>query len=433
MSGDVRSCWLPMFVIMAVVVPVTVLHVRSFTQISPIDELMHIDSLIKSSRPGLVRMSQTFDQEAMAEAACRRHPIDPLPACGATPYQPDQFSWEGRNLASTHSPYYYLVSGLTARALRALSQGASLVTSARLLGSAWLLGAFAVLVGLRRRFGFNGRGLVAASSLVALSPSVLHASTTVNPDATAMLAGALVAAAMLQWDSTGRGVLAVGLAAMVAVALDPSNMLGVLAGCAFIVLRAFVGPDPRAVWPRLGGAIRPLLAAVAGGAMSIVAQARLVGLLGVEDFSGSHQQELFGVARFPAGDFWSGRTFLALVPPSRGYIPPVLTDSIYRPLAAAAAVATVAALLFITVRSAPRTRAWALATAALVTMVVGGPLIVVVNYVGNRWYFEVPARYGLSTLPLAIAAIASVPSKFLHGALGTVGVGLWGAAVLALI
>jgi len=389
----------PFLVLIALVLPINLLHVERIRTISPLDELMHIDYLIRASKPGFLRMSDVFTQEAMDEIACRRHPTQALPPCGQRPYVPEQFSWKGHNLASSHSPYYYMITGVLARPLRALLPGDSLVTWGRVLGSVWLLAGFWVTLLAGRRLGVPEWTLAPFLALLALSPSTQHAATTINPDATCVLAGAIVLLAVVRAEERSCSVLWVPAAALAALLLDPGNVLIVLT---MLLFALFVARSRR----RLAAALIFLL--LVAVVVSEAAGRILIHLLGTVDYTGNPQDTLFSVSGLAGPNYWSESALFAMVPPTKGYLFPQLSTPAHITAAAAATLtATVGMVAGALDRMAsPRLRA--VTSSGLVTLVIGGPLLVVVRFVLGGTYFPIPARYGLCLVPVVGLAGATV-------------------------
>jgi hypothetical protein len=378
-------------VLAAILVPLNLLHVARIATISPLDELMHIDYLVRGSGPGFLRMSDTFTQEAMDEIACRRHPTQSLPPCGERPYDPEQFSWKGRNLASSHSPWYYVVTGVAARVLRAVLPGDSLVTWGRALGSVWLLAGLAITLQVGRRLGFSPWPLVGFLSLLALSPATQHAATTINPDATCVFAGSIVLLAAVRAMEGSAAVWWALPAATVAVLLDPGNVLVVLAMMLFGVLLA---GDRR----RTAAVVVALLAA---GVVAAEASTRvLVHLLGTVDYTGNPQDALFAVAGLTGPMAWGESAIFALVPPTKGYMFPALSTPAHLVATSAASVLAMTAIVAGAVSSTAARMRRPLFISSFLVLLVGGPLLVGMRYVLGGTYFAIPARYGLCMVPL---------------------------------
>src|SRR6266480_4748903 len=99
------------------------LHVHSYGVISPFDENFHIDRLIRSSRFEFVQPDDKTSQESLDEVACRgTDDVLPWPPCmKGGHYKPEEFTYKGWNAESGSPPYYYVLTGVTARGLRALA------------------------------------------------------------------------------------------------------------------------------------------------------------------------------------------------------------------------------------------------------------------------------------------------------------------------
>ena len=396
--------------------------------ISPLDELMHIDYLLRGAGPGFLRMSDRFSQEAMDEISCRRHPSQPLPACGARPYRPEDYSWEGRNLASSHSPYYYVATGVVARGLRAVLPGDSIVTWARALGSVWLVAGLALILASARRLAVSDWAVVPFLAVLALSPSTQHAATTVNPDATSVFAGGLVLLATLralQRDGSAWVVLGASLVAML---LDPGNLLVILAAAAVATVAAGHTLRERV------GIVAPL---AVGAVAAETANRLLVRALGAVDYTGNPQDVLFSIDGIKGPMLWGEGTLFAMLPPTKGYLfPEMATDAHVVAVAAATALAA-AAIVAVGLGFGPRPRLDLLsvaATAGLGTLVLGGPLLVLTRFVFSSSYFPIPARYGLSLVPIvAIAGGAAFATRPARAVVWTVAAALASTALASLL
>lgn len=97
----------------------------------------------------------------------------------------------GENYNSEHPPLYYAITGVLASAIDAIIPGEQFITAARAIGLLWLYAAMVVLYAAIRSFGAGLRPAVLGAAGLALWPVVLHASSTVNSDAAAPLAGSL--------------------------------------------------------------------------------------------------------------------------------------------------------------------------------------------------------------------------------------------------
>src|SRR5688572_16524706 len=199
-----------MLVLAALVTVLNLVHVNKYTVISPFDEYAHIDSMIRGSDGQvLVQPDDQLTQETLQEVACRDSEEVEFPRCGAERYDPTDFTYKGYNQATSHSPYYYVITGLAARVLRAPPPTDSLVTWARVLGTAWLLLGFYFALRAADLLGLPHLPVALALLMFAAVPPVIHATNTVNPDATGVVSGAAALLAVLSWERRHVGLLVV--------------------------------------------------------------------------------------------------------------------------------------------------------------------------------------------------------------------------------
>lgn len=156
---------------------------------SRIDEPTHADLAYQIAHGHIPAKGDVIAPEIREIWACMGQERYKLPACGDPvwtwrfPYEADQYNF-------SHPPLYYAAVGVPARAVAAITP-LNFVEAARLTGILWLAaGMFVLYVALRRWKVDPAIAMVAPLILVSF-PRVLHASTTVNPDAAAPLAGAL--------------------------------------------------------------------------------------------------------------------------------------------------------------------------------------------------------------------------------------------------
>ncbi|MDQ4068695.1 MAG: hypothetical protein M3203_04340, partial [Actinomycetota bacterium] len=119
--------------VLVLLVAVTALHVHAYQQLSPIDELHHVDYMLKAAEGQLLRRGDVIGPETRREGACRG-----VDAPGFGPGSCDDESWlDGRefNTEEIQPPAYYFLTGWTARALRPFLGTSSLVAAARMVGA----------------------------------------------------------------------------------------------------------------------------------------------------------------------------------------------------------------------------------------------------------------------------------------------------------
>ncbi len=175
-----------LLIAIAVVIPVVFGGGKAMSRI---DEPTHADYAWQIAHGHVPARGDVIAPEIREIWACMGQERYRLPACGggnwawAFPYDADQYNF-------SHPPLYYAVVGVVARGVDAVT-GLDFVQAARLTGIPFLAaGMFMLFVALRRWKVDPAIAMVAPLILVSF-PRVLHASTTVNPDAIAPLAGAL--------------------------------------------------------------------------------------------------------------------------------------------------------------------------------------------------------------------------------------------------
>lgn len=171
---------------MAVVIPVVF---GGGQAMSRIDEPTHADWAYEVAHFRLPAKGSEIAPEIRDIWACMGQERYELPDCG-TSAPAWRFPYKGQNYNFSHPPLYYAMVGIPARMVAAVTP-LNFVEAARLSGIAWLAsGMFMLFVALRRWRVDPAVAMVAPLLLISF-PRVLHASTTINPDAVSVLAGAL--------------------------------------------------------------------------------------------------------------------------------------------------------------------------------------------------------------------------------------------------
>ncbi len=180
------------------------LHQRGYETLSPIDELQHVDYVVRAGEFDIPLRNERVGQEAMAEAACRSvdAPGYEGPPCGLDQYDPTNFQENGFNTAASQFPPYYVVTGLTSRALTGIGIFDSKVTAARTIGALWAGAAWSVVWYLMALLGIHRRARAVALALLLVTPlTIFHAGATVNADVSLMLTGALAVLATMKYEA----------------------------------------------------------------------------------------------------------------------------------------------------------------------------------------------------------------------------------------
>lgn len=225
------------------------LHQASYETLSPIDELQHVDFVIRAGEFDIPLRNERVGQEAMAEAACRSvdAPGYEGPRCGLDEYDPADFQENGFNTAASQFPPYYVVTGVTARALTEIGVFDSKVTAARTLGALWAGAAWSVCWYLMALLGIRRRARTVALTLLLVTPlTIFHAGATVNADVSLMLTGALAVLATMKYEA-GRlwwwwlPPIYAGL-----LFVEATNILAIAACGAYLIVRQ--GSDATMPW-----------------------------------------------------------------------------------------------------------------------------------------------------------------------------------------
>ncbi len=391
---------------------IVILHVADYTRVSPSDELQHYDYMVRVVRDQeVVHRGDRFTQEALRAEACQRLDAEfTPPPCRPGRYDPTTFQEGGFNTAYIHGPAYYAVSGTLAAGLSAAVGSDSLFTTGRLTGVLWL-GAALVLIWLcMAELGIGWPVRTVVLSLVVTAPLVMEATSTINPDATALLAGAAVLYTVLRVEGGSRWWPA-GLVAAAAVALKSTNLIAVGLGVLYLLVRHLQKGRIEAWGLRDRVAVRRSVLAIAVMVVGVTA----VGAVWAAYSSAS--------ARVPASSIPMVRRFDAdsigleellanvpagLTPLGDPYVPLEVKALWVEPVARLVDRLFLVGLGATALLGAPGSRPRALALATLVALALVGPIFVIVNFVFQGTYVEIPRRYGLSVVPALAVLLPGV-------------------------
>ena len=389
------------------------LHVAAYPQLSPVDELQHIDYLDKASRGQIVRRGDLVGQYALREEACRgvEGAALILPSCDSGHFDPLVFQEGGFNTAEIHPPSYYFVTGLSARAIRPLlgGGGRGLMTAGRLVGALWLMAGAAVLWLLLGAFGVAWPVRVAPIALMVTAPAVLYSSSVVTNDATAIVAGAAVLLAAVKWQDGSSPGWVVVVVALAAVMFKLTNVIGVGVAVGYLVMQALGASRAGAPSAPARNArahlllVAAVVGGVAAGGMAWVVVHSAMAEAG--EFANPMSQ------RFRVDSLSLGQ----VLPAFGAGVVPLDTDHLLAPffggvVITSMMVATRWVLIgssFGLAATAERwSRAEAVAISGVVAAMAGGPFFVLVNYVTLEVFVSIPARYMLSAVPALAVTLA---------------------------
>jgi len=407
-----RVDWWCCLGIVVISLVLTGLHIRAYPTLSPIDELQHIDYMIRAGEFDIPRRNERVGSEAMEEAACRNvdAPQYVGPPCGLDEYDPENFQERGFNTSAGQFPPYYVVTGAVANVLTTVGVVGSKVTAGRMLGALWAAGAWIVawysmsLFGIRRLL----RGIV-VGGLMTTPLVIFHAGATINADVSLMLTGALVVLATVQHQ---RGRLRWWWLAPIYVGaffVEATNILAIAVCVTYLVIGSLT--DRSASWPvRLA----PLLAYPALYLLRVEIGPRVQDtLFPAASVTNASDLEvsapMFEVNR-TEGVSWSrvweqfGATFSPLRNP---YVsPPLRSDATVLGLQLSnwLAIALVFAAAFLVV-GASRLSWWA--RVLMLSLLAAGPFYTFYYAYFNNSDFAAPARFALPLLPLMALVMAA--------------------------
>jgi len=427
-------------------------HVHSYTEVSPIDELQHLDYLIRAGDGHLVGLGELFSQQSLRLETCHRLDAEfdaKVPSCvtdASIQLDPTAFQESGYNTAAIHPPTYYAIDGLLARGIAAtLPVKDDPLTNGRVAGAVWLMAAVGALWLLLRELGANR---ILASALIAITistPTVLFAAATINTDGTALLCGSLLVWAVVRWER-GRLPLWIVLAATALCAgTKVTNLIGVAVVVLYLLIRCnwssitSTGASPAAASTGTSTA-----AATSGGSGSDRRSSQTGFIAQLKAFCWSNRRRLlpvlwtsmvavvvsgiwqvvaqsiatvpgadipmtqrYAVTSFPMSQFigsWR-QTFDPLFGP---YLPAFLRTDLVILTSGLTALLLVVLVIVAMVRSPKGSRQRALACASLGAAVIAGPAIVLFNFGFQSVYVEIPFRYALVAVPALVASAVAV-------------------------
>lgn len=424
-----------MLVLAALVLVLNVTSAFRVEKVSAIDEQYWMDHVLRASDFSIERGGVPILQETVREK-CERGmqpsviQFEPIPPCHPGHLNPREYGyWHGVNIAGKE-PFYFFVTGPIARALRAtpidLAPNDSLITWARLLGSAWFLAGLYCLIRVGEILALNRRLLAVACVFVAATPALLHANTIVNPDATAFLAGAATLLAALTWERNGgRRLWLLGLVATAAAAFNEKNAIAILLVLMYFGFRALArrigeaDDDDVRTWQEYGKAALVLMVALylANNGWDWLygqLQAHVFTAPPLADISNNPVAQLYGDRNAGFWDYFGVNTIFRMFPPFQDIAPPdERTHVLYLTITKAAEFVAIGGLLAVAFRDKLTSKLSVLGFATLAALLVAPTLTVLRNqWVGGT--FDEPVwRYGLGALPaVAIIVAASMRTRF---------------------
>ena len=468
----------PYLYLFVVAILVTGVHMAKYTVFSPIDELRHVDYAMRVTKGHFPILGDKLIQESMREEACRGVDSPSAdPPCRTKVFDPRAFRDDGWQTATAHPPTYYLGAGLFARTAKAVGISDSFIDPARAFSALLLAAGLMVAFAAGRAAGVRASPLLAALTLLPVFPAVLHAHSTVNPDATAILAGAIVMLVGLAWERGRLPLWTLALAGAFATGTKYTSLLAVLLMTAVFVVRAepielwgtwrdarrarrsgpdaveadpgTVETDPAtdpAIVGRVGSVetatsslavttvvdadvdppgVRSRIdyvkaAAVLLGAALVVALAWMTidRMRAVIDPSIVPQNQALAANGIPPLEtFISPGQLFAWLPPWNSYDPARYVTAYVQDVRILAVYLYAGAVLMAALRINRRDRISMFGGFGVAASVIGAPAFIAFTVVVSDVVIDAPARYGMSLLPFMAAVVASFVKNRVGGAL----------------
>ena len=394
-------------------------------RISRIDEQYWIDHLLHGADFSIDRNGVKILQETVREKCERGLEGEFVPKCERGHLKPAKYGyWHGVNITGAE-PFYFFTTGPIARALRAtpidLPPNDSLVTWARLLGSAWALAGLYCLIRAGEILGVRRRMLLLACVFIMATPALLHANTIVTPDATALLAGAAVLLAALSWERRGSPLWLLALVTLVVSAFSEKNGIGVLLVLAYFGLRALAGhfgsaqDDDLRPWQDYAKTAAVLVVALF---LANKGWDHLYAWIGDGLFSPPHMADVSGnpiAVSYGNKDigFWhlfGPTTVFMMFPPFQDVAPRIEhTHPLYAVMAKSAEFVAIGAMIAVALRDKLTSKLSVLGYATLGTLLVSPTLTVIRNQLEGGTFDQPVWRFGLSAMPALAIVIACAP------------------------
>ena len=394
--------------------------VAGFGTYSPIDEMQHGDYVRRVLNGEVVASGDIITFETMADLACRNvaPPFnEDFPECGLDAYDPVDFPHQGVNTAAIHPPTYYAIVGWLGQGAAAVLDVDPVLSGARLASGVFLTLGIVMVWWLLAEFGISVLVRTGVGLALALTPLVLFQSATINPDSTAIAAGAGLLLAVVLAERRRCGMWVPALVAGAGIALKATNIIGVVAALGYLGVRWWQQRDDREaarrlVWTGVWTAVGTVVVA-----LGFSAYQRSIAIIPLSDMP---MMQGMRAAVFP----WDALTAsITVTPTGTSWNPAQLSRPINNLLMTVVALGLAGLAVAGAALGARGSRVRAVAVAGLVAVVATGPMFDVANYVLTTTYTPIPARYGLAAVPALVVAAAWVLDGRPVGRWVAVGVG----------
>jgi hypothetical protein len=401
---------LVMTAILSLSISLVALHLKAYRTFSPFDERQHVDYLYRVSRGELLRMGDRIGQDALRDEACRGLDWEfftPPPCHPTKPYNPDIYPDLAYNSAHVHPPTYYLLTALAVNGFETTGLFRDFVTTGRLSGGLWLGLALLLFWHLAAQLQISRKNRTIAMILLATTPAVVHASSTINPDSTALFAGTALLLSTVLWErKRGRTILLLPVSAAFAVALKFTNILAVGASVLYLLFRWRFGRkraqiDSEAGRGYLAAASVLTITGIGTAVIWTVAHNLLIRV------SINPQLEQFQVESLSA-DAIVGQMMALVTPVRDAWLPPFLNNAAVKGILQLLNLGLLAAVFGAPLFDRRDRRRTVVAISGGLIILVSGTALTIANfYLNSGAYVAIPPRYGISVLPFLFVALAS--------------------------
>lgn len=402
---------------------VGIVHVPQHKTLSPIDEYTYIDYLSKIPTQGVVHRGEETGEYARTQLGCRGlRLLAPTPddRCDASVAADDgRFPFDGVTSADIYSPLYFAVTWTLAQPLTWF--GVGLTDAGRAVGALWLAAASILLYLSLRRLKVAPLPAVGVGLLITGSLPAYWSNTYVSTDATALTAGALMLYLAVRVELNGKGIAWFAIGSAAVTLLKIQNLAAVAAVAVFLLLRASIaayrGRSSRWGWVAATFRDRRALAALIGVVAALAAQLvwlafRTVTAVGPSPDMGPVPAlgitQLISQAGLFLGGAAAGVGDTGTVLRAPGLIVQLITTWL-----------SIAGAIGLLIVSRWGRRRAALALGVFSAVLLAAPLLTIATYVTLGTYpYPLPARYGISLLPLTLGCAALLlPRRRVPGAL----------------
>lgn len=424
-----RADWWVSLILVVASLLVGVVHVPQHHEISPIDEFVYIDYLAKVPSQGVVVRGEETGAFAREYFACHGvlHYFEPNSVlCESGSFEKDsQFPFGGRTSADLYSPLYFYVTWVVVQPL--MLTGVGLVDAGRLGGALWLAGALVLFYAATRRLGVDRRLGLGTGLLLAGSLPAYWSQTYISTDATALFAGSLVLVLGLNY-LRGRGYWWVlPVSAAVVTLLKLQNLMSVMCiALLFLLLAAREVFGANESKRRALSALfrhRLVLTALATIGSALLAQVVWTVIRAVLAVGAAPDQ----LVAQPIGARALLSEMIKFFPGSMEGATDAAFLGIGGIVIAGIGMSLVAAGVIGVAATGKRAfvGTW-LAIAALIAATVSGPALALANLAVSGFYFPLPARYGMSLIPVYfLCACLLISGGRLRNVVTGLGVGLF--------